>query len=157
MTLSSNMASIHSNSKYIERYMELKFDVHELSCFDLASKQLNLLAYIGRTSDNQRINIIEQEFERIEEFKISGKYLQWRSGFNWSCSCSCLISLQMLTEEGLKVEKVVDPWSFEFQNSGNSNSNSSEFLRIILCNVRVRGRGSKLAQICPYFWAQNRL
>jgi hypothetical protein len=82
MALSSNLASIHSNSKYIERYMELKFEVHELSCFDLASKQLNLLAYIGRTSDNQRINRIEQEFERIEEFKISGKYLQWRSGFN---------------------------------------------------------------------------
>jgi len=82
MALSSNLTSIHSNSKYIERYMELKFEVHELSCFDLTSKQLNLLAYIGRTSDNQRINRIEQEFERIEEIKISGKYLQWRSGFN---------------------------------------------------------------------------
>ena len=79
MALSSNLASIHSNSKYIERYMELKFEVHELSCFDLASKQLKLLAYIGRTSDNQRINRIEQEFERIEDFKISGKYLQYRS------------------------------------------------------------------------------
>ena len=32
MALSSNLASIHSNSKYIERYMELKFEVHELSC-----------------------------------------------------------------------------------------------------------------------------
>jgi hypothetical protein len=55
--------------------MELKFEVHELSCFDLASKQLDLLAYIGRTSDNQRINRIEQELERIEEIKISEKYL----------------------------------------------------------------------------------
>ena len=75
MALSSNLTSIHSNSKYMERYMELKFEVHELSCFDLASNQLNLLACIGRTSDNQRINRIEQEFERIEEIKISGKYL----------------------------------------------------------------------------------
>jgi hypothetical protein len=71
MALSSNLTSIHSNSKYIERYVELKFEVHELSCFDLISKQLNLLAYIGRTSDNQRINGIEQEFKRIKEFKIS--------------------------------------------------------------------------------------
>ena len=82
MALSLNLASIRSNSKYIERYMELKFEVHELSCFDLASKQLNLLVYICRTSDNQRINGIEQEFDRIEEIKIYGKYLQWRSGFN---------------------------------------------------------------------------
>ena len=50
----------------------------------------------------------------------------------------------MLAEEGLNAQKVVDPWSFEFQNSGNS----SEFLRIILCNVRVGGRGSKLASMC---------
>ena len=84
MTLSSNLTSIHSNSKYIERYMELKFEVHELSCFDLTSKQLKLLAYIGRTSDNQRINRIEQEFERIEEFKISENYLQCRSEFDGS-------------------------------------------------------------------------
>ena len=79
MALSSNLASIHSNSKYIERYMELKFEVHELSCFDLTSKQLNLLAYIGRTSDNHKINGIEQQFKRIEDFKISVNYLQWRS------------------------------------------------------------------------------
>jgi hypothetical protein len=84
MALSSNLTSIHSNSKYIERYVELKFEVHELSCFDLTSKQLNLLAYTGRTSDNQRINRIEQEFERIEEFKIYEKYLQWRSEFDGS-------------------------------------------------------------------------
>jgi hypothetical protein len=54
----------------------------------------------------------------------------------------------MLAEEGLNAQKVVDPWSFEFQNSGNSNSNSSEFFRIILCNVRVRDWGSKLAPMC---------
>ena len=78
------MTSIFSNSKYIKRYRDLNFEDHELSCFDLTSKQLNLLAYIGRTSDNQRINRMEQEFERIEEFIISEKYLQWRSGFNWS-------------------------------------------------------------------------
>ena len=84
MTLSSNLISIHSNSKYIKRHVELKSEVHDLSCFDLTSKQLNLLAYIGRTSDNQRINGIEQEFKRIEEFKISKKYLQWRSQLNGS-------------------------------------------------------------------------
>jgi hypothetical protein len=44
----------------------------------------------------------------------------------------------MLAEEGLNAQKAVDSWRFEFQNSGNSNSNSSEFLRFILCNVRVR-------------------
>ena len=48
------MASILSNSKYIERYMDLKIEVHDLSCFDLTSKQLNLVAYIGRTSANQK-------------------------------------------------------------------------------------------------------
>ena len=79
MALSTNLTFIHSNSKYVERFMELKIEVHELSCFDLASKQLNLLAYIGRTSDNSRINGIEQESRRIEEFKISANYLQWRS------------------------------------------------------------------------------
>ena len=81
MALSSNLTSIHSNSKYIGRYMELKFEVHELCFFDLTLKQLNLLAYIGRTSDNQRINRIEQEFKRIEEFKFFANYLQWRSEF----------------------------------------------------------------------------
>ena len=30
----TNLTSIHPNSKYIEGYMELKFEVHELSCFD---------------------------------------------------------------------------------------------------------------------------
>jgi hypothetical protein len=53
MALITNLASIHPNSKYIERHMELKFEVHDLSCSDLTSKQLNLLAYISRTSDNQ--------------------------------------------------------------------------------------------------------
>ena len=76
MLRSSNLTSILSNSKYIERYRELKFEDHDVSCFNLTSKQLNLVDYIGRTSDNQRINIIEQKFERIEEIKISGKYLQ---------------------------------------------------------------------------------
>ena len=60
MPLITNLTSIHPNSKYIERYMELKFEVHELSCFDLTSKQLNLLAYIGRTSDNQRSKRIDE-------------------------------------------------------------------------------------------------
>ena len=50
------MTSISSNYKYIERYMDLKFEVHELSCFDLTLKQLNLVAYIGMTSANQKIN-----------------------------------------------------------------------------------------------------
>ena len=54
MELSSNLASIYPNSKYIERYKELKFEVHDLSCFDLTSKKLNLVAYIGRTSANQK-------------------------------------------------------------------------------------------------------
>jgi hypothetical protein len=56
----------------------------------------------------------------------------------------------MLVEEVLNTQEVLDPWSFEFQNSVNSNSNSSEFFRIILCNVRVRDWGSKLApNVCP--------
>jgi hypothetical protein len=50
----TNLASIFSNSKYIERYRDLNFEDHELSCFDLTSKQLNLLAYIGTTSANQK-------------------------------------------------------------------------------------------------------
>ena len=79
MALNSNLTSIHSHSKYIERYVELKNEVHDLSYFDLTSKQLKLLAYIGRTSDNTRINGFEQESRRIEEFKISANYLQWRS------------------------------------------------------------------------------
>jgi hypothetical protein len=53
MALITNLTSIQPNSKYIERYMELNFEVYELSCFDLTLKQLNLLAYIGRTPDNQ--------------------------------------------------------------------------------------------------------
>ena len=60
MALSTNLTLIYPNSKYIERYMELKFEVHELSCFDLTSKQLNLLAYIGRTSDNQGSKRIDE-------------------------------------------------------------------------------------------------
>jgi hypothetical protein len=63
----------------------------------LVSKQLNLLSYIDRTSDNQRINRIEQELERIEEIKFFGKYL-----------------IQMLVEEGLDTQKDVDSWRFEF-------------------------------------------
>jgi hypothetical protein len=59
-SLSMNMTSNSSNSKYIKRYVELKNEVHDLSCFDLALKQLNLLAYIGGTKENQRINGIEQ-------------------------------------------------------------------------------------------------
>jgi hypothetical protein len=54
MLRSLNLASILSNSKYMRRYMELNFEDHELSCFDLTSKQLNLVTYIGRTSDNQK-------------------------------------------------------------------------------------------------------
>ena len=79
MALSTNLASIHPNSQYIERYKELKFEVHDLSCFDLTSKQLKHLAYIGRTSAKTIITRIEQETRRIEEIKFSAKYLQWRS------------------------------------------------------------------------------
>ena len=71
-----NLTSILTNSKYIERYEELNFEVCQLSCFDLTSKQLNLLAYIDRTSDNQRSNRIDENLVGIEEKKISGKYLQ---------------------------------------------------------------------------------
>ena len=78
--------------------MKLKFEVYELSCLGLASKQLNLLAYIGRTTDNQGIKRIEQDQERIKEIKISGKYLQWRSEFNYSWFGLCLILLSMLAE-----------------------------------------------------------
>jgi hypothetical protein len=81
-SLNTNMtsnSSNSSNSKYIKRYVELKNEVHDPSCFDLASKQLKHLAYIGRTSDNTRIDGIEQESMRIEEIKFSANYLQWRS------------------------------------------------------------------------------
>ena len=78
-SLSTNITSISSNSNYIERYVELKNEVHDLSCFDLASKQLKHLAYIGRTSANTIIKRIEQETRRIEEIKFSANYLQWRS------------------------------------------------------------------------------
>jgi hypothetical protein len=61
MPRSSNLTSILSNSKYIERYRELNFEDHDLSCFDLSSKQLNLLAYIGRTSDNQKSTRIVED------------------------------------------------------------------------------------------------
>jgi hypothetical protein len=57
----------------------------------------------------------------------------------------------MLAEEELNAQKVLDPWSFESQNSENSNSISSEILRIILWNERVRGLGSKLARMCVKF------
>ena len=74
-----NLTLILANSTYIERYEELNFEVCQLSYFNLTSKQLNLLAYIGRTSDTTRINGIEQESRRIEEFKFSANYLQLRS------------------------------------------------------------------------------
>ena len=146
MALSTNLTSSYPKSKYIERYMELNFEVCELSCFDLTSKQLKLLAYIGRTSNNQRINGIEQEFGRIEEFKISRKYLQCRSGFNGSWSCLCLVSLHLLAGEGLNGLEAMDSWRIEFQNSGDSSSNSNEFIRFILWEWRVFNGGSKMAQ-----------
>jgi hypothetical protein len=74
-SLSTKITSNSSNSNYIKRYVELKNEVHDLSCLDLASKKLNLLAYIGSTSDNTRINGIEQDSRRIEEFKFSTNYL----------------------------------------------------------------------------------
>jgi hypothetical protein len=70
MLRSSNLASIFSNSKYIKRYMDLNFEDHELSCFDLTSKQLHLVAYIGRTSANQKSQRIVKNRERIEEMKF---------------------------------------------------------------------------------------
>ena len=36
----------------------------------MTSKQLNLLAYIGRTSYNQEIKRIEQDLERIKRLKF---------------------------------------------------------------------------------------
>ena len=107
-SLSTNMTSNSSNSKYIKRYIELKNEVHDLSCFDLASKQLNLLAYIGRTSDNSRINGIEQQFKRIEEFKISANYLQWRSEHDGSWSELCLGLLQLLAGKEWKGLEAMD-------------------------------------------------
>ena len=71
MLRSSNLTSIYPNSKYIEIYKELKFEVHDLSFFHLTSKQLNLVAYIGRTLDNQGSKIIMENLVRIEEMKIS--------------------------------------------------------------------------------------
>ena len=80
MLRSSNLASISPNSKYIERYRDLNFEDHELSCFDLTSKQLNLLAYIDRTSDNQKSTRMVKNCGRIEEMKILKNYL--RRSFN---------------------------------------------------------------------------
>ena len=57
----------------------------------------------------------------------------------------------MLSEEELKAQKVLDPWSFESQNIENSKSISNEILRIMLWNERVRGLGSKLARISVKF------
>ena len=133
--------------------MELKFEVHELSCFDLVSKQLNLLAYIGRTSKNSRINGIEQQFKRIEEFKISANYLQWRSELARSWSESCLASLQLLAGEEWKGLEAMDSRRIEFQSSGDSSSNSNEFIRVILLEWRVFNGDSKLAQCVCDFWA----
>ena len=79
MTLITNLTSIQTNSKYIERYMELNFEVDELSCFDLTSKQLNLLAYIGRTSDNQGSKRIDENQEESKSLKFMQITLKWRS------------------------------------------------------------------------------
>ena len=97
--------------------MDLNFEDHELSCFDLTSKQLKLLAYIRRISYNQRINRIEQGFERIEEFKISGKYLQCYVELDLSCFNPCLITLRELAEVVWKWNKALDPGVFESPNS----------------------------------------
>ena len=66
MLRSSNLAESLSNCKYIGRNKELNFEDHDLSCFNLTSKQLNLLAYIGRTSDNQKSTRIMKNWVRIE-------------------------------------------------------------------------------------------
>ena len=64
------MASIFSNSKYIERYRDLDFEDNELSCFELTSKQLNLVAYIGRTSANKKSIKIVEKWGIVEEDKF---------------------------------------------------------------------------------------
>ena len=57
----------------------------------------------------------------------------------------------MLAEEGLNAQKVLDPWSFESQNSEIQTQFQDEILRIILSNGRVRGLGSKLSQMSVEF------
>jgi hypothetical protein len=43
-----------------------------------------------------------------------------------------LASLQLLAEEEWKGLESMDSWRIEFQNSGDSSSNSTEFFRFIL-------------------------
>ena len=117
MAYITNLTSILTNSTYIERYEELSFEVYQLSCFDLTSKQLNRLAYIGRTSDNQRIKRIEQDWERVEEMKYSGKYLQWCAELDLACFNPCLITLRELAEVVWKWNKALDPRVLESPNS----------------------------------------
>jgi hypothetical protein len=38
----------------------------------------------------------------------------------------------LLAGEGLNGLEAMDSWSIEFQNSGDSSSNSKEFIRLIL-------------------------
>ena len=57
----------------------------------------------------------------------------------------------MLAEVEWNAQKVLDPWSFESQNSEIQTQFQDEILRIILSNGRVRGLGSKLAQMCVEF------
>jgi hypothetical protein len=47
----------------------------------------------------------------------------------------------------------MDSWRIEFQNSGDSSSNSTEFFRFILLVWRVFYGDSKLAQGVCDFWA----
>ena len=70
MLRSSNLASIFPNSKYIERYTELKLEMHDLSCFDLTSKELDLVAYIGRTSAITKFSLDLEYGGRIKEMKF---------------------------------------------------------------------------------------
>jgi hypothetical protein len=74
---------------------------------------------------------------RIEEMKIYGKYLQYRSVFNRSYSCLLLILPRILDGVELDEQKVQDSWRFASQNSGDSNSISNGSSQDYPLNERV--------------------
>jgi hypothetical protein len=144
MLRNTNLASILSKSKYIKRYMDLNFEDHELSCFDLTLKQLNPLAYIDRTSDNQKSTRMVKSWGRIEKMKILKIHLQWsfrlaRSGFQL-----CLALLQMLVgsemdqgkvwTHGVSISKQMKNWNSVFKENPQAYPS---MVRVWVCRFKA--------------------
>lgn len=151
-----NMTFVCSISHSIIRKVNIKLEVFHLSCLESSSKQLNHVAYIGRTSANTKFSLDLEYSWRIKEMKFCEIHLLWAAPelCSW---CNSLCFRFLLLAESQWSGKGNGPLEFLFKNL---TWKKTRFLNKSSKNSMVWGYGNgwqwlaKLGKCHPSFFSK---